>query len=179
VPAVVVSPLIPRNMIEHRVFDHTAIPATIQRVFKLPPLEARQGVSGGLDTLARTWARGDAPERLDVPLRDAPSPRKVQHKASVSRPAEPLPHDWEGNLGALIHSAAVQHIEVAPGQREAILARVEGLRTRADAFAYLEEVELLVQATKRVGPGRVDSPERALDVATTAATDEAVATEKG
>jgi phospholipase C len=170
VPAVVVSPLFPRNMIEHRPFDHTAIPATLQRVFNLPPLEARGGISGGLDQLARISARTDAPERLEVPIRGAVPPREVRHKATVRRPAEPLPEDWEGNLGALIHSAAVQHLEVAPEQRAAILARVEGLRTRADAFAYLKEVEQLVQAAKQVGSGMVRAPAAAaLDVATAAA----------
>lgn len=41
VPAVIVSPLIPRNVIDHRLYDHTSIPASLEAVFGLDPLTKR------------------------------------------------------------------------------------------------------------------------------------------
>ncbi|HZH78239.1 MAG TPA: alkaline phosphatase family protein, partial [Archangium sp.] len=41
VPAVVVSPLIPANVIDHRLYDHASVPATLERLFGLAPLTQR------------------------------------------------------------------------------------------------------------------------------------------
>jgi len=41
VPAVVVSPLIPRGTINHRLYEHSSVPATLVTLFTLPPLNAR------------------------------------------------------------------------------------------------------------------------------------------
>jgi len=44
---VIVSPLAPKNLIEHRVLDHCAIPATLERVFKLSTLRDRSTETSG------------------------------------------------------------------------------------------------------------------------------------
>ena len=158
VPAIVVSPLIPRNLIEHRPFDHTAIPATLRRVFNLPALGERDGLSGGVDQLAGLVARTDAPLTLPgvTPAGVAAlAPTPLSAKIAPRHPAELLSDDPEGNKAALLHSAVVQHLQVAPPeQHAAIRARVQLLKTNADAFAYLKEVEQLVRA-KRVQAGLV------------------------
>jgi phospholipase C len=41
VPAVIVSPLIPRGVIDHTLYDHTSILATLERIFGLKPLTTR------------------------------------------------------------------------------------------------------------------------------------------
>jgi phospholipase C len=41
VPAVVVSPRIPPNLIDHRTYDHASIPATVEKIFAIPPLTQR------------------------------------------------------------------------------------------------------------------------------------------
>ncbi|HXM58601.1 MAG TPA: alkaline phosphatase family protein, partial [Candidatus Dormibacteraeota bacterium] len=48
VPAVVVSPLVPRGTIDHRVCDHTSILRTIEDVFALEPLTQRDAVAASL-----------------------------------------------------------------------------------------------------------------------------------
>jgi phospholipase C len=154
VPAVVVSPLIRRNLIEHRSFDHTAIPETVRRVFNLPSFGTRGGLSGGVDQLAalRT-ARTDAPLTLPNVALAGVAPSSLTPplpKTAARRPGALIAADPDGNKAALLHAAVVQHLQVAPSaQRDAILARVRRLRTHADAFAYLKEVEQLVRA-KRV-----------------------------
>jgi phospholipase C len=143
VPAVVVSPLIPRNLIDHRVHDHTAIPATLRRVFGLPSLGGRDGITGGVDHLAGPVARTDAPMRLPnaaiAALASAP-------RTAPPRPAALISEDSEGMAASTLNSALAQHLEVTPAeQHAAITARVRSLRTHADAFAYLKEVEQLVR----------------------------------
>jgi phospholipase C len=41
VPAIVVSPLIPRGIIDHSVYDHTSVLATVEHIFGLLPLTGR------------------------------------------------------------------------------------------------------------------------------------------
>jgi phospholipase C len=155
VPAVVVSPLIPRNLIEHRTFDHTAIPATLSRVFGLPSLGTRDGISGGVDHLATLVARTDAPMQLPDVATAGLAPSAPSSGTAPRRPAALVSDEPDGLLAAQLHSAVVQHLQVAPAeQRAAILARVRLIRTHADAFAYLKEVEQLVHA-KRVQAGLV------------------------
>jgi phospholipase C len=71
VPAVVVSPLIPRSTIDHACYDHASIPATLERNFMLDPLTARDAAANDvlhLLTLAspRT-GDADAPRTLPPP----------------------------------------------------------------------------------------------------------------
>lgn len=149
VPAVIVSPLTRGNLIEHKTFDHTAIPATLARVFRLPSLGARDGISGGVDHLVGVVFRSDAPMKLPDVANTGIAALAREHpsaKTAVRRPTALLADDPHGNLAALLHSAVVQHFHVTPVEEHAaILARVRLLTTRADAFAYLQEVQQLVQ----------------------------------
>jgi phospholipase C len=145
VPAVIVSPLIGKNLIEHKTFDHTAIGATLRRIFKLGPFDERDGISGGVDHLVTLPApRADAP----VKLPDA----KTSPSQLVARPRLDLPltDRQPGLVAATIHSAAVQHLQITPPeQHAAIRARVSQLKTRGDAAAYLNEVESLLRDKRR------------------------------
>jgi phospholipase C len=159
VPAVVVSPLIRGRMIEHRTFDHTAIPATLSRVFKLPLLGARNDVISGLDHLVGNVFRSETPATLPNVATAGElafaSTRPLDEMAARS-PAALLSDDPQGSLARVLHSAIVQHLKIAPAnQRAAIMDRVRLLTTHADAFIYLKEVEHLVHA-ERVRAGRHD-----------------------
>ncbi len=109
----VVSPLIRPNLIEHKPFDHTAIPATLRRVFNLPSLGARDGLSGGVDHLAGLFvARTDAPMKLpNVATAGvaALAPTHPSSKTAARRPAALLSDDPHGNLACTpplrVHSA--------------------------------------------------------------------------
>jgi phospholipase C len=154
VPAVIVSPLIPRNLIEHRLFDHTAIPATLCRVFNLPSFGTRDGLSGGVDQLAvLAEPRTDAPMKLpDVTPAGAVALAltKPTAKTSPRHPDALVSDDPHGNKAALLHSAVNQHLQVTPAEQHgAILDRVRLLSTHAEVFAYLNDVKQLVHA-KRV-----------------------------
>ena len=61
-PAVVISPLIPANTIDHRPYDHSSILATIERLFELQPLTERDRTAldlRGLASLAAPRAEAD------------------------------------------------------------------------------------------------------------------------
>jgi phospholipase C len=155
IPAVIVSPLLPKNLIEHRVLEHASIPATLTDLFKLPVLQhARTGVNRLINVAELLpTPRADTPVTL-AGVQAGVAARRIPFFDAVTRkPEASLSDDPHGNLAALIHGAVVQHLEVAPDQREAILARARQLQTRADALAYMKEVYALVRA-ERVKAGR-------------------------
>jgi phospholipase C len=73
VPAIVISPWCPRNMVEHRQLEHSVIPATVEQVFGVPPLTVRDTGITGLQTLA-TLNTPRAVQELTLTPVPAPNP---------------------------------------------------------------------------------------------------------
>ena len=92
VPAVVISPWCPQNLIEHRQLEHSFIPATIEQLFGLGPLTNRDAGVVGLQTLA-TLA---TPRNVTTPIPDA-------HAAA--EPGGPVPGTPAGSSGTVVSSA--------------------------------------------------------------------------
>jgi phospholipase C len=149
VPAVIISPRIPKNQIDHRVYDHASIPATIERLFGLAPLTERDKAVNAVDGLVSlATPRTDTPAKLDSPS-TAAIPKLAA--AALGSPPPDAGVD-ETHLGMFLASALSQHLRAEPGQRAAILARAKAIRTHADALSYLKEVDRLVRAdSKRSG----------------------------
>jgi phospholipase C len=143
VPAVIVSPLIPAGLIDHRVYDHSSIPATIEAVFDLPPLTERDKVANDvMPLLSLAAARIDAPITLPSP------PTVVAPQVAVAAPPPDSTVD-SGNLPAFLHVAMRHDIAVSPPEaKHAIITRVQAIQTRAQAAQYMSEVESKVQAAK-------------------------------
>jgi phospholipase C len=135
VPAIVVSPLIPRNLVDHRLYDHSSIPATVESVFGLAPLTERDRRALHVDALCTLpTARTDAPATLPNPASGAPalSSASVAPESSVNC----------GNLPAVVHSAMQQDLSLSPPDlRPAIVARIRSMKTHADALQYISEVQ--------------------------------------
>jgi len=151
VPAVVVSPLIPRNMVEHRTLEHSVIPATVEQLFGLSPLTVRDRGLAGLQTLAT----------LPTPRTDAPAtlPEAVVASAVAAPPASPAPparydastlladvHD--GWLIGVLRIAVKQHLEAAPNDVAQVKARVSALRTVGDLQQYVADIQPMVKARR-------------------------------
>jgi phospholipase C len=147
VPAVVISPWLPRNVIDHHLYDHSSIPATLEKLFGIDPLTERDRAANSvLPLLSLDAARDDAPTTLPSPasvpggevlsMVIAPS---ASHAPSVpSRPDESVN---EGNLPVILQAAMRQDIELSPPEeRNDIIAKVAALKTRLDAAAYLAGV---------------------------------------
>ena len=65
VPAIVCSPWIPRNLIDHREYEHASVPATVERLWDLPSMTDRDGHAQNLSSLLSLSApRTDAPATL-------------------------------------------------------------------------------------------------------------------
>ena len=91
VPAVVISPWCPQNLIEHRQLEHSFIPATIEQLFGLGPLTNRDTEAVGLQTLATL---GHAAQRDDANT-GRPLPPLEPGGPVPGTPAGVLRHDGE------------------------------------------------------------------------------------
>lgn len=161
VPAVVISPLIPRNTIDHRTYDHTSTLATVERLFKLHPLTARDRVASDLLPLASLSAPRTVPPELtalspkmELAHRQIPLDTLEVEAPPPTRPEEPIEAD--PNLPGFMYVVARTDKEL-PSEGVAFDAhvarvrdRVKTIRTRQDAHAYFEEVRRKAVAAERI-----------------------------
>jgi phospholipase C len=155
VPALVISPSIARNLIDHRLYDHASIPATLESLFGLSPLTKRDAAANCFTPLLDLAdPRQDAPRVLPpvvfseaTPLATATA-ESVPNLASVSRPDDSAD---DGNLPGIVQGALRQDLALSPpAERPAIIARVGSIKKRSEAVQYLNEVRLKV-APARAG----------------------------
>lgn len=64
VPAIVVSPWVARGEVDHTVYDHSSVLATVERLFGLPPLTDRDKNAKDLLPLITAECRTDCPQRI-------------------------------------------------------------------------------------------------------------------
>jgi len=147
VPAVVASPWIPRGTIDHRVYDHSSVPATLEKLFGMASLTARDASARDvLPLLSLDAVRTDAPTSLPAPASPVGAEFSLAKAATVTSipavPTRPSETIDAGSLPVFVQAALRQDLELSPAsERPQILARVEALKTRADAAAYMKEVE--------------------------------------
>ena len=156
VPAVVISPWIPRNVVDHRLYDHSSIPASIEKLFGIDPLTDRDRAANPvLPLLSLDAARDDSPTSLPSPASGQGSEMHamvIPPSTSYEQLAPSRPHDSinDGNLPVILQAAMRQDIELSPsGERDSIIAKVATLKTRSDAAAYLAEVSTKRNAMSR------------------------------
>lgn len=158
VPAVIVSPLIPKNLVDHRTYDHSVIPKFLELLFDMAPLTARDAAAADIGALITlSTARSDAPNTLPAPANSAaPTPSVTSAPpqitpATVARPADTVN---AGNLPAVVHSAMQQDLATSPAsERPAIVSRVKSIQTRSDAAHYMADVQKKVQTAKSARAG--------------------------
>jgi phospholipase C len=141
VPAVVVSPLIPQNLIDHRLYDHASIPATVEGVFGLPSLTARDAAAYRVTPLASlSVPRSDCPVTLPDPaVSGAPTPRAIAFEAGQATPDETAGVDT-GNLPGILGVALRRDLAIDPEHQAETLARFSQIHSQADARAYFDSV---------------------------------------
>ena len=168
VPAIVISPWCPQNMIEHRPLEHSFIPATIEQLFGLKPLTTRDTGVVGLQTLATLHAPRNVTVTIPNPVAAnepsgpvpgtpvPPGTPVISPAASAgpgpvaSAPAAPagpssplnLSDPW---LASTLAVAIKAHLEAAPATDHAnIKARAFGLKTIGDLAQYHKEITPVV-----------------------------------
>lgn len=154
VVAVVASPLIPANLIDHRVYDHTSVLATVHAAFGVPALTQRDAAANPLLALATLpSARGDAPTALPAPARPAVANAALS-SANLGLPAPPPtrpadPIESQASMPGFLYVVMRNDLDLSPPeQRPAILARVAAIRTRNDAHLYIEDVRKKVHVAR-------------------------------
>jgi phospholipase C len=146
VPAVVISPLIPKNLVDHRVYDHASVLATIERAFGLAPLTGRDQHANSLTTLVSlAQPRQDTPAQLEVPADyELPPELHVDHDpAALAGPVD------DEALPGFLFSAVVQDFELRdPSEYPAIQAQLAAIQTRREAAIYMDDVAARMVATR-------------------------------
>jgi phospholipase C len=140
VPAVIVSPLIPRGIIDHRLYDHSSVSRTLQDLFSLKPMTARDKNANSLLPLLLMLQqpRTDAPLTLPEP-EHTPAAALV---ASVSNVPIPANH---GSLPGFLHAALRTDLQISPPeQHPEINERFSQIRTQQDARNYMSTVQAKV-----------------------------------
>ena len=137
VPAVIVSPLIPQGQVDHTLYDHASVPATVEQLFGLTPMTNRdKGANNVLHLLSLPAPRTNCPTVLSNP---AAAPRPLAAPAQIA--AAPLPES--GSSLGYLQILAKTDAELAqndPTETAAIQDRVRGIKTVGEAEAYAKEV---------------------------------------
>jgi phospholipase C len=140
VPAVIVSPLIPQGAVDHTLYDHASVPATLGALYGLTPMTNRdKGANNVLQLLSLTTPRTDCPTVLNNPAPQATP--TVPMATSAEAAARPLPQT--GNTQGFLQILAKTDMELArgdPAETAAIKDRVTGIKTAGEAEAYAKEV---------------------------------------
>lgn len=144
VPAVVVSPFIPANIVDNRRYDHASIPATVEAAFGLQPLTARDAAANNvLPLLSLTKPRTDCPKTLPKPAK----PTALKKKRKAPKLTDTVN---DGNVPGLLLVAMKLDMEISPpSEMHAILNRVQTIQTRGQAQQYLNEVANKKKALER------------------------------
>jgi phospholipase C len=164
VPAVVISPLIPKSRIEHRLLEHCSVIKTACDLFEVRPLQhARdlRGICGLLHLAQLSEPRTDTPARLpDVvvsPMVSGAGPHVRRddfhvpdglERSTGDRPEQshPLKDPPDTLIATTVRVAAVREMAREPERRLEILARISRIRTTEDAAAYIKEVDAKLKA---------------------------------
>ena len=145
VPAVIVSPLIPMGTVDHTVYDHSSVLATLEHLYGIPPLTNRDKNANHLEgLLSLATPRTDCPTTLINPALAV-----VTASAEVGDVQQALPGSGnvQGSLGVLLKT----DLELSrgdPTETAAIMDRFSNIKTRADAQAYAQEVVAKAKAAQ-------------------------------
>jgi phospholipase C len=152
VPAIIISPLIPRGTIDHTEYDHTSVLATLEHIFGLQALTARDLHANPLNhLLSLATPRSDAPLTLPDPIQsgitcpDEPVEAIAERQlaAHPDKAAEPPDPAMQGFL----HIAYLRDRQATPEpEKDQRTARyLSSANTRAGAKHYLAEVRQKVE----------------------------------
>jgi phospholipase C len=150
VPAIIVSPLIPKNMIDHTQYDHTSILATLRDRFGTRHLTKRDAAASSFGHVFRLpKAREDAPMAL-------PHPAEAESALVIGSPARKVPD--ETPLSALPDSTKTFILAAAVADRKArgegsgpaVATDVLSLQTVGDVRRYADKVRARVALRPRI-----------------------------
>jgi phospholipase C len=161
VPCIIASPLIDKNLIDHRQYDHTSILKTVRDLYNAGAFDGQPKT--GSDQLGQMTARdGAAPSLFSLFNRCAPrtdvgpiaqpipqgqdAPPENSAAAAASQAAQPV----NGNMAIFLVSAMAQHKDVDPSFDP--VARMAQIKTMGDAQRYMVEATRVIEPAKKAPP---------------------------
>lgn len=168
VPAIVCSPWIPRNIIDHRPYEHSTVPATIERLWGLPNLTDRDAHASDLTSLLSLAApRTDAVTQLvdaATPELDCGDNAPAKQSGAAVRPRpqgitllDPITRAQarQRNSSAITSSASgflrvalrMDLLSAPADERQAIYDQVRGFATVGEVGVYGRRVMSVIERT--------------------------------
>ncbi len=148
VPAIVVSPYIEKGTINHTLFDHTSIIATLNELFSIGHLTQRDEKANPVGPLlTRSTPRTNCLTSLIAPVESAAPAIDSREEAAMD--LQPLPKS--GNLIGFLYILLKTKIELSDGTeatKKALIEEFNNLKTRGDARAYGLDVQTRVIAKR-------------------------------
>ena len=161
VPALVISPLVQRGTIDHTLYDHTSMLATVERLFGMRNLTERDKAAHDLRRLlSLDTPRTDAPTALPSPAvnpkpigcEDDDSPESLQRQrsellrsASAARGdgGQRPPNSTQVGFSQVALLRVLNHVQ--PRERQNWISRYTGIETTADAALFMVDSKLKIR----------------------------------
>ncbi len=148
VPAILISPLMEKNVIDKTIYDHTSMLETVIELFDLDKLTNRSSNANTFQHLFLPTARQDCFGAFDIPERKQEQ-NKVVDLEKLDQ--EPLPE--RGNIYGFLFAALKAHLELSDGSEDArkeILENLKTIETSGQARQYFAKVVSKVREVKRL-----------------------------
>jgi hypothetical protein len=158
VPTVVISPFIRRGTIDHTVYDHTSVLATVESLFGLKPLTRRDRLAKSFNhLLTLDQPRTDAPTILPNPLES--SLKFTECHGLKSEPANSHPVTDRGlhgdvpvdpSLQGFLRFSFLREYASAPAPaKKAVLRKLLKTQKKHEAVQYIREVGMRARLRRR------------------------------
>lgn len=153
VPAVIVSPLIPKNTIDHTTYNHTSIFKTLRKLYDLEKFTERDEAANDLTHLfSLENARIDCPKQLNNPATAEEIMEEVVSEEEQNQlDQSPLPESGTfRNMLQITYQTDLQLSDGTPADKANIAANYANLKTRGDAKRYVRNVMNRLETARAV-----------------------------
>jgi phospholipase C len=142
VPAVIISPLIEPNLIDKRIYDHTSILATAEKIFRLPHLTERDKHANTFDDLVTREVPRDTPslEGIGPSTAHYDVPAAVETEADDLAQIENADEDVDSSLAGFVHLASLRNLPESGTDNGEQVAQLTQIETKQDALDYINSV---------------------------------------
>lgn len=118
VPAVIISPYADKGVVDHTVYDHASVPATLAKLFEMDPLTNRDRAAATLDHLfVRSTPRDNAPLSLPAPaasgIPDCEDTFAGQLAGDTETALGKLEGPLEPTIAGFMHVAVARQLQLA------------------------------------------------------------------
>ncbi len=143
VPAIIVSPLIEHNLIDRRIYDHSSILASLEKLFEIGNLTQRDFSANNFLDLVTLENPRETPRTL-VAAADSHQPKDIKTSAQELDSAKIVNPNEEvdSSLAGFVHIANLMHMETAsPAERKLVPQKLNEIDNRVAALTYMSKIK--------------------------------------